>query len=81
MSGSSEGDPEGGQGSGGVAGVVTEGSGEVDRPRPAEHADDQVAQARHDLRGGAGADLGGVSAKVVSRTWCGPFSIAQCQRR
>jgi hypothetical protein len=32
MSGSSEGDAEGGEGSGGVAGVVTEGSGEADRP-------------------------------------------------
>jgi hypothetical protein len=34
--------------------------GEVDRAGPAEHANDQVAQAGHDLRGGAGAELGGV---------------------
>jgi hypothetical protein len=32
MSGSSEGDPEGGQGPGGVAGVVAQGGGEVGRP-------------------------------------------------
>ena len=32
MSGSSEDDPEGGQGPAGVAGVVSEGGGEVDRP-------------------------------------------------
>ena len=44
MSVSSEGDPEGGQGPGGVAGVVAQGGGEVDRPGPAQHADDQVAQ-------------------------------------
>ena len=60
MSGSSEGDPEGGEGPGGVAGVVAQGGGEVDRPRAAEHADDQVAQACHDLGGGADPDPGGV---------------------
>jgi hypothetical protein len=60
MSGPSEGDPEGGEGSGGVAGVVTEGSGEVDRPGAAEHADGEVAQAGHDVGAGAGAALGGV---------------------
>jgi hypothetical protein len=38
-----EGDPEGGEGSGGVAGVVPQGSGEVDRPGAAQHADGQVA--------------------------------------
>ena len=51
-------DPEGGQGPGGVAGVVAEGGGEVDRSGAAQHADGQVAQAGHDLRGGPGSDLG-----------------------
>ena len=60
MSGPSEGDAEGGEGSGGVAGVLSEGSGEVDRPGAAEHADDGVAQAGHDVGAGAGANLGGV---------------------
>jgi hypothetical protein len=36
------GDPEGRQGPGVVAGVVTEGGGEVDRPRPAEHPEREV---------------------------------------
>jgi hypothetical protein len=45
---------------GGVAAVVAQRSGEVDRPGLVEHADGQVAQAGHDLRGSAGADLGGV---------------------
>jgi hypothetical protein len=54
------GDAEGGQGPGGVAGVVAQRGGEVARPGPAEHADDQVAQAGHDVRAGAGADLGAV---------------------
>jgi hypothetical protein len=63
MSGSSEGDPEGGERSTWVAGVVAQGGGEVDRPRPAEHADGQIAQAGHDLRAGAGADAGGVLAE------------------
>jgi hypothetical protein len=60
MSGSSEGDLEGDEGSGGVAGVVAEGGGEVDRPRPAEHADGEVAQAGHRVWAGAGPNLGGV---------------------
>jgi hypothetical protein len=55
------GDAEGGQGPGGVAGVVAQRGGEVDRLcRPAEGADDEVAQASHDLRAGPGPDLGGV---------------------
>jgi hypothetical protein len=58
--GSSEGDPKGREGSAWVAGVLAEGGGEVDRPGPAEGADDQVAQAGHDLRAGPGAQLGGV---------------------
>jgi hypothetical protein len=66
------GDAEGGQGPGGVAGVVAQRGGEVDRPGPAEHADDQVAQGRHDVGAGTGADLGGVLgegnvAEVVQR--------------
>jgi hypothetical protein len=60
MSISSEGDAEGGQGPGGVAGMVAQRGGEVDRPGPAEHADDEVAQAGHDLRAGPGPDPGGV---------------------
>jgi hypothetical protein len=72
MSVSSESDPEGGQGSAGVTGVAAERGGEVDRPRLAEHADDQVAQAGHDVGACAGADLGGVLtegdvAKAVQR--------------
>jgi hypothetical protein len=53
------GDPEGGEGSGRVVGVVTEGSGEVDRPGAAERADGKVAQAGHDVGARAGANLGG----------------------
>ena len=34
--------------------------GDVDRPRPAQHPDGQVAQRRHDVRSAAAADLGGV---------------------
>jgi len=60
MSVSSEADPEGGERSAGVAGVAAQRGGEVDRPRPTELADDQVAQGRHDVWGGAGADLGAV---------------------
>jgi hypothetical protein len=60
MPGSCEGDPECGEGSGGVTGVVTEGSSEVDRPGAAEHTNDEVAQGRHDVRAAAAADLGGV---------------------
>src|SRR5215211_3406306 len=60
MSVSSEADPEGGEGSAGVAGVAAQRGGDVDRPRPTELADDQVAQGRHDVWGGAGADLGAV---------------------
>jgi hypothetical protein len=63
MSVSSEGDPEGGERSTWVAGVVAEGGGEVDRPGSAEHADGEVAQAGHDLWAGPGADLGGASRR------------------
>src|SRR5512132_1962366 len=58
-----QGDPKGREGSAWVAGVVAEGRGKVDRPGPAEGADDQVAQAGHDLRAGPGAQLGGVLGK------------------
>jgi hypothetical protein len=82
MSGSSEGDPEGGEGSGGVAGVVTEGGGEVDRPGAAEHADGQGWRRQAMTCGAVPVRIWEASsAKVVSRTWCTPFSIAQCQRR
>jgi hypothetical protein len=60
MSGSSGDDPEGGQGPGVVAGVVSEGGGEVDRPGAAQRTDGQVAQAGHDVWAGAGAHLGAV---------------------
>jgi hypothetical protein len=60
MSGSSKGDPEGSERPRGVAIVVAQRGGKVDRPGSAEHADGEVAQARHDLRGGTGADLGAV---------------------
>src|SRR4029450_6973986 len=64
MSGSSlaapERDAEGGQGSAWVAGVAAQRGGDVDRPCPAQHPDDQVAQRRHDVRAAAGADLGGI---------------------
>jgi hypothetical protein len=43
-----------------MAAVIAERGGEVDRPGAAQHADGQVAQGRHDLRGGPGADPGGV---------------------
>jgi hypothetical protein len=74
MSGSSEGDPEGGEGSGGVAGVVTEGGGEVDGPGAAEHAADEVAQAGHVCGPVPVLTWEASSAKVTSRTWCRPFS-------
>jgi hypothetical protein len=60
MSGSSQTDPEGGQGSVGVAAVVTQRGGEVARPGAAEYADSQVAQGRHDLGRRPGPELGGV---------------------
>jgi hypothetical protein len=60
MPGSCEDDPEGGQGSGGVAGVVTEGSSQVDRPGAAEHTNDEVAQARHRVWAATGPKLGSV---------------------
>ena len=79
MSVSSEADPEGGEGSVWVAGVAAQGGREVDRPRPAERPDGEAAQDRHDVWGGAGADLGGVLTEVTSRMWCSA-SMAQCPR-
>jgi hypothetical protein len=52
MSVSSEPDPEGRQGSVGVAVVEPESRG-IDRSCSAEHADGHVARGRHDLRGSA----------------------------
>jgi hypothetical protein len=76
MSGSSvaaaEGDAEGGQGSAWVAGVAAQRGGEVDRPRPAQHPDNQVAQGRHDMRAAAAADLAGVLGKG---------DISECDRK
>ena len=43
-----------------VAGGAAECGGGVDRPSAAERADDQVAQAGHDLWGSAGPQLPGV---------------------
>jgi hypothetical protein len=40
--------------------MVTQRGGDVDRSCAAEQADDEVAQAGHDLRPGAGTQLGGV---------------------
>jgi hypothetical protein len=57
-------------GRGGVASVVAEGSGEVDRPGAAEHADRQVVQARHRVWAGTGPTWEASSAKVTSRTQC-----------
>jgi hypothetical protein len=56
MSVSSEADPEAGQGSVWVAGVAAQGSGEIDRPGAAEHADGRVAQGRHHAWAAAGAE-------------------------
>jgi hypothetical protein len=77
-------DAEGGEGSAWVASVAAQRGGDVDQARPAQHADDQVAQGRHDIGSGAGAELGGVLgeggvAKVVSWRWCSA-SITQCPR-
>jgi hypothetical protein len=52
--------------------VAAQCGGEVDRPRPTEYPDDQVAQAGHDVGRDAGADLGAVLgeggvAEVVQR--------------
>jgi hypothetical protein len=80
MSVSSEADAEGGEWPVGVAAVVAQRGGEVDRPGPAERADGQVAQAGYDLRAGPGPAWEASSAKVTSRTSCRPFSIVQCPR-
>jgi hypothetical protein len=64
----------------GVAGVLAEGGGEVDRPGVAERADDQVAQAGHDLRAGPGAQLGGVLGECHVPDVIKGFSIAKCPR-
>jgi hypothetical protein len=55
-----KGDAEGGQRPGGVAGVVAQRGGDVGHPRPAQRPDGEVAQARHDVGAGTGADLGGI---------------------
>ena len=81
MSGSSGDDPEGGQGPGRVAGVVSQGGGEVDRPSAGQRADGPVAQAGHDVWGGAGAQPGGVLGEGHVADPVQPFSIAQCPRR
>jgi hypothetical protein len=67
MSGSSEGIPRVGEWPDRVAGVLAEGGGKVDRPGAAERADDQVAQAGHDVGSGAGVGLRASSQKVTSR--------------
>ena len=80
MSVSSEGDSEGVEWSAWVAAVVAERGSEVDWPGAAERADDQVAQAGHDLWAGPGPDLGGVLGEGHIADVCRPFSIAQCPR-
>jgi hypothetical protein len=78
LSGSSEGDSEDGEWSAWVAGMVAKRGGEVDWPGPAERADGQVAQGRHDVWAGAGPDLGGVLGERHVPDVGSPFSIAQC---
>jgi hypothetical protein len=75
MSDSFEGDPEGGDGSGGVASVVAEGSGEVDGP--ARLSPPIARLRRHAMMwAGAGPNLEASSAKVTSRTQCrGGFPV------
>jgi hypothetical protein len=60
MSVSSGADAEGGKWSVWVAAVVAQRDSEVDWPSSAERADDEVAQAGHDLRRGPSADLGAI---------------------
>jgi hypothetical protein len=64
---------------------MAERGGEVDWPRPAQHADDQVAQAGHHAWTGTGADPAGVLgegdvAKVVQRL-DGPVPTQRSARR
>jgi hypothetical protein len=67
MSVSSDADAEGGQWSGGVAAVVahvvTQRGGDGARSAVVERADDEVAQAGHDVGAVASADLAGVFAE------------------
>ena len=72
--GSSEGNSEGGEGPDRVAGMVTQGGGEVDRSCAAEHADDEVAQAGHVCGPVPVLTWEASSAKVASRRWCRPFT-------
>jgi hypothetical protein len=58
--GSSKADAEGGKWSAWVAAVVAQRDSEVDWPSSAERADDEVAQAGHDLRCGPSADPGAI---------------------
>jgi hypothetical protein len=72
-------DPEGRQGSVGVAAVEPERRG-IDRSCSAEHADGQVAHGCHDLRaalplegeagGGVGDVVRGIAAASAARTGC-----------
>jgi hypothetical protein len=73
MSVSSEGDGEGGKWSAWVAGMVAERAREVDRPGLAERADDEVAQAGHDLQAPPVRTWKASSAKLTSRRECRPF--------
>ena len=78
MRGCSRGDAEGGQGPGGVAGVVAQRGGEVDRPCPAEHTDDKVAQTGQDLQASPGT---GRARAGDPRPGRGPQALWSSSRR
>src|SRR5215469_5768875 len=66
---SCRGELEGGQGPGGVAGVVAAGGGDVAVAAGFQDGGAKVAQGGHDLAAVAGAGLGDVSPKATSRMW------------
>jgi hypothetical protein len=70
--GSSESDSEGGQGSVWVAGLAAERGGDVDRPGPAGHADDQVVQGCHDAWAGSRSSRSPASSASCTPAGGGP---------